>query len=79
MENSGDDDPKTIEDRKKFESIAKVTTHPIIVKGSRGKRTLKAPALKSPDELNPKWHEDPEELLASKKAAARQEKRDSKS
>jgi len=73
-----DDDPKAVADREKFESISKVVTHPVIVRGSRGKRTLKVPELKSPDELNLKWHDDPEEIRAAKRAAARKEKRNSK-
>lgn len=69
-------DPKAKADREKFESITKVTTSPVILKGARGKgRKLVAPDLKSPDELNPKWIPDPEEAMEARKAA-RKAKRD---
>jgi len=77
MEKPEEGDPKAKADREKFESIKKVATQPIITKGSRGKRTLVAPALKSPDELNPKWVQDPEEIIAARKAA-KKAKRDPK-
>ena len=70
MEKPQDGDPKAKADREKFESIKKVETHPVILKGSRGKgRKLVAPELKSPDEMNPKWIPDPEEAIAARKAA----------
>lgn len=68
-------DPKAKADREKFESITKVTTSPVILKGSRGQRVLKPGVLKSPDELNPKWVPDPEEAMEARKAA-RKAKRD---
>jgi len=71
------DDPKAKADREKFESIKKVEIHPVIQKGSRGRRTLVAGELKSPDERNPKWMPDPEEALAARKAA-KKAKRDPK-
>lgn len=71
-------DPKAEADREKFESIKKVAITPVILKGSRGRRKLVAPELKSPDELNPKWITDPEDLKAEKKLAAKKEKRDPK-
>jgi hypothetical protein len=71
MEKSDIDDPKAKAkaDREKFESVKKVETAPMILNGSRRKRTLVAPELKSPDEKNPKWITDPEEILAARKAA----------
>lgn len=72
MEKPEEGDPakaKALADRAKFESVTKVTTGPVITKGSRGSRQLVAPVLKSPDEQNPKWHQDPEEIMAAKRAA----------
>lgn len=66
---------KALADRAKFESITKVATHPVITRGSRGSRTLKVPDLKSPDEHNPKWVVDPEDVIAARRAA-RKAKRD---
>ena len=77
MEKPEEGDPKAKADREKFESIKKVATQPIITKGSRGSRKLVAPVLKSPDELNPKWVQDPEEIIAARKAA-KKAKRDPK-
>lgn len=77
MEKPKEGDPKAKADREKFESIVKVDTTPVITKGSRGSRTLKVPELKSPDELNPKWIQDPEEAIAARKAA-KKAKRDPK-
>lgn len=68
-EENGDPIAKAKADREKFESIAKVETSPMILKGSRGKRKLATPDLKSPDEKNPKWILDPEEAMAARKAA----------
>jgi len=78
MEKPEEGDPveaKALADRAKFESITKVTTKPLITKGSRGRRTLNVPDLKSPDEHNPKWVVDPEDIIAARKAA-RKAKRD---
>lgn len=62
-------DPKAKADRKKFESVEKIPTSPVITRGSRGCRTLSTPELKSPDEKNPKWVLDPEDVFAARKAA----------
>lgn len=79
MEKPEEGDPKAKADREKFESIIKVETRPVILKGSRGKgRKLIAPDLKSPDEKNPKWVPDPEDIKAEKKLLAKKEKRDPK-
>lgn len=79
MEKPEEGDPKAKADREKFESIIKVETRPVILKGSRGKgRTLVAPELKSPDELNPKWGPDPEDVKAAKKLAAKKAQSDPK-
>ncbi len=78
MEKPEQGDPKAKADREKFESIEKVATNPIITKGSRGRRKLIAPELKSPDELNPKWGPDPEDIKAEKKLAAKKAQSDPK-
>jgi hypothetical protein len=76
---NGDPKAKAKADREKFESIEKVETHPVIIKGSRGKgRKLDVPKLKSPDEQNPKWVTDPEEAIAARRALAREAKRSDK-
>jgi len=77
-ENNGDPAAKAKADREKFERIKKVATNPVITKGSRGSRKLIAPDLKSPDELNPKWVQDPEEVIAARRAKARADKRSDK-
>lgn len=66
---NGDPEAKAKADREKFESVKKVATQPIITKGSRGSRKLVVPDLKSPDEKNPKWIRDPEDIMAERKAA----------
>lgn len=70
-------DPKAKADREKFDSVEKVPTTPVITRGSRGSRKLTIPELKSPDEKNPKWVQDPEEAIAARKAA-KKAKRDPK-
>jgi hypothetical protein len=77
MEESQDRDRKAKADREKFESITKIETSPIILRGSRGTRPLNPGALKSPDELNPKWVVDPQEAIEARKAA-KKAKRSSK-
>jgi hypothetical protein len=67
----GDPEAKAKADREKFESVKKVATQPVITKGSRGSRKLVVPELKSPDEKNPKWIRDPEEVMAERKAKAK--------
>ena len=69
MEKPNEGDPKAKADREKFDSIKKVATTPIITKGSKSNRVLKPSKLKSPDEQNPKWVTDPEEVIAARKAA----------
>lgn len=76
MEKPEQGDPKAKADREKFESIEKVATSPVITRGSRGRRKLIAPELKSPDELNPKWVPDPEDIKAEKKLVAKKAKSD---
>lgn len=67
----GDPAAKAKADREKFEKVNKVEVSPILTKGSRGKRILVVPELKSPDEMNPKWIRDPEEVMAERKAKAK--------
>lgn len=71
----GDPKAKARADREKFEKINKVEVSPVLTRGSRGKRTLVIPELKSPDEKNPKWVRDPEEALAERKQKAKDAKR----
>lgn len=55
--------------REKFERVEKIEVSPLI------SRPRESSNLKSPDELNPKWITDPEEIRAEKRSAARELKK----
>ena len=79
MEKTNDSDPRIFENSQKFDSVTKISVPSVtIVKGSRGKRNLSPPVLKSPDELNPKWVTDPQDISKAKKAASKEANKSNK-
>jgi hypothetical protein len=60
---------KAAADREKFNSVTKVELSSLTIKPPvKNKKKSKA-ALKSPDEKNPRWVVDPEEVAAARRAA----------
>ena len=74
MESSEERRAKDLADRKRFEEINKIPTDPLI---SQAKPQGKKVDLRSPEERQPGWKESPEDLIAQRRRARREARRES--
>lgn len=77
------DQNTTLEKRRKFERVEKIEISPLVSKPVKtsnfsspsGLINSTLPDLRSPDEMNPHWVQDPDEIAAIKRAEARKARR----
>lgn len=62
-------DLKSKADRERFNHIEKIPVSPLVTQNIPDRLRRTPFELKSPDERNPKWVSDPDDLIAARKAA----------